>query len=47
LTISALVFADAGLPLGFVSMANIGSTAPATVAGTVAGADAEMVAAWC
>jgi len=42
---SALVFADAGLPVGFMSMANIGSTAPATVAGMVAVADAEMVAA--
>ena len=42
---SALVFADAGLPVGFMSRANIGSTAPATVAGMVAVADAEMVAA--
>ncbi|NIO71286.1 MAG: hypothetical protein GTN71_20195 [Anaerolineae bacterium] len=42
---SALVFADAGLPVGFMSMANIGSTAPVTVAGMVAVADAEMVAA--
>jgi len=42
---SALVFAEAGLPVGFMSMANTGSTAPATTAGTVALADAEMVAA--
>jgi trimethylamine--corrinoid protein Co-methyltransferase len=42
---SALVFAEAGLPVGFMSMANTGSTAPATVAGTVAVADAEIVAA--
>jgi trimethylamine--corrinoid protein Co-methyltransferase len=42
---SALVFAEAGLPVGFMSMATSGSTAPATVAGTIAVADAEMVAA--
>jgi trimethylamine--corrinoid protein Co-methyltransferase len=42
---SALVFAGAGLPVGFMSMANTGSTAPATVAGTIAVADAEIVAA--
>ena len=42
---SALVFAGAGLPVGFMSMANVGSTAPATIAGMVALADAEMVSA--
>jgi trimethylamine--corrinoid protein Co-methyltransferase len=42
---SALVFAEAGLPVGFMSMANTGSTAPATVAGTIVLADAEIVAA--
>jgi trimethylamine--corrinoid protein Co-methyltransferase len=42
---SALVFAEAGLPVGFMSMANVGSTAPATIAGMVALADAEMVSA--
>jgi trimethylamine--corrinoid protein Co-methyltransferase len=42
---SALVFAQAGLPVGFMSMANTGSTAPATLAGTIAVADAEIVAA--
>jgi trimethylamine--corrinoid protein Co-methyltransferase len=42
---SALVFAEAGLPVGFMSMANTGSTAPATLAGTVVAADAEIVAA--
>jgi trimethylamine--corrinoid protein Co-methyltransferase len=42
---SALVFAEAGLPVGFMSMANTASTAPATPAGTVAVADAEIVAA--
>jgi trimethylamine--corrinoid protein Co-methyltransferase len=42
---AALVFAEAGLPVGFMSMANTGSTAPATMAGTVVVADAEIVAA--
>jgi trimethylamine--corrinoid protein Co-methyltransferase len=42
---SALIFAEAGLPVGFMSMANTGSTAPATVAGTIVLADAEIVAA--
>ena len=42
---SALAFAEAGLPVGFMSMANTGSTAPATIPGTVAVADAEMVSA--
>jgi trimethylamine--corrinoid protein Co-methyltransferase len=42
---SALVFAEAGLPVGFMSMATGGSTAPATVTGTIAIADAEIVAA--
>jgi trimethylamine--corrinoid protein Co-methyltransferase len=42
---SALVFAEAGLPVGFMSMANTASTAPATLAGTIVLADAEIVAA--
>jgi trimethylamine--corrinoid protein Co-methyltransferase len=42
---AALVFASAGIPVGFMSMANAGSTAPATIAGTLAVADAEIVAA--
>jgi trimethylamine--corrinoid protein Co-methyltransferase len=42
---SALVFAEAGLPVGFMSMANAGSTGPATVAGTMVVGDAEIVAA--
>ncbi|MGD2179049.1 MAG: trimethylamine methyltransferase family protein, partial [Anaerolineae bacterium] len=42
---SALVFAEAGLPVGFMSMATAGSTSPATTAGTIAVADAEMVSA--
>lgn len=42
---AALVFAEAGIPVGFMSMANVGSTGPATIAGTLAAADAEIVAA--
>jgi trimethylamine--corrinoid protein Co-methyltransferase len=42
---AALIFAEAGLPVGFMSMANTGSTAPATIPGTVVAADAEIVAA--
>jgi trimethylamine--corrinoid protein Co-methyltransferase len=42
---SALVFAEAGLPVGFMSMANVGSTGPATISGTLVAADAEIVAA--
>jgi trimethylamine--corrinoid protein Co-methyltransferase len=42
---SALVFAEANLPVGFMSMANTGSTAPGTLSGTIAVADAEIVAA--
>ncbi len=42
---SALAFAEAGLPVGFMSMAATGLTAPATIAGTLAIGDAEIVAA--
>jgi trimethylamine--corrinoid protein Co-methyltransferase len=42
---SALAFAEAGLPVGFMSMATAGLTAPATVPGTMAIGDAEIVAA--
>jgi trimethylamine:corrinoid methyltransferase-like protein len=42
---SALLFAQAGLPVGFMSMANTGSTAPATIAGTMVTGDAEIVSA--
>ncbi len=42
---AALAFAEAGLPVGFMSMANVGSTGPGTVAGTLVAADAEIVAA--
>jgi len=42
---SALVLAEAGLPVGFMSMANAGSTAPATLAGTLVTGDAEILSA--
>jgi trimethylamine--corrinoid protein Co-methyltransferase len=42
---SALVFAEARLPVGFMSMANTGSTGPASLAGTLILGDAEIVAA--
>ena len=42
---AALIFAEAGLPVGFMSMALAGSTAPATVAGTMLVGDAEIVSA--
>jgi trimethylamine--corrinoid protein Co-methyltransferase len=42
---SALVLAGAGLPVGFMSMANLGATGPATPAGTLIAGDAEIVAA--
>jgi len=42
---SALVLASAGLPVGFMSMANLGATGPATLAGTLVTGDAEIVAA--
>jgi trimethylamine:corrinoid methyltransferase-like protein len=42
---SALRFAEAGLPVGFMSMVNIASTAPATIAGTLVTGDAEIVSA--
>jgi trimethylamine--corrinoid protein Co-methyltransferase len=42
---AALVAADAGIPVGFMSMPGTGSTAPATIAGTLAVGDAEIVSA--
>ncbi len=42
---AALVLAGAGLPVGFMSMANVGATGPATPAGTLVTGDAEVVAA--
>jgi trimethylamine--corrinoid protein Co-methyltransferase len=42
---AALVAAEAGIPVGFMAMPNTGSTAPATLAGTISLADAEIVSA--
>ncbi len=42
---SALQFAEAGLPVGFMSMANAGSTGPATLAGNIVAGHAEIVSA--
>jgi trimethylamine--corrinoid protein Co-methyltransferase len=42
---SALVAAEAGIPVGFMSMPNTGSTGPATIAGTISQGDAEIVSA--
>jgi trimethylamine--corrinoid protein Co-methyltransferase len=42
---AALVAAEAGIPVGFMSMPNTGSTAPATIAGTISLGDAEIVSA--
>jgi trimethylamine--corrinoid protein Co-methyltransferase len=42
---AALVLAREGVPVGFMSMANAGSTGPATIPGLLAIADAEIVAA--
>ena len=42
---SALAFAAAGLPVGFMSMVNTASTAPATIAGMLVTGDAEIVSA--
>jgi trimethylamine--corrinoid protein Co-methyltransferase len=42
---AALVAAKAGIPIGFMSMPNTGSTAPATIEGTISEGDAEIVSA--
>ena len=42
---AALVAAEAGIPVGFMSMPNSGSTGPATLAGTISQGDAEIVSA--
>jgi len=42
---AALVAAEAGVPVGIMSMPNTGSTAPATIAGTIALGDAEVISA--
>jgi trimethylamine--corrinoid protein Co-methyltransferase len=41
----ALIFAEAGIPVGFLAMPTLGTTAPATLAGTLAMADAEVISA--
>jgi trimethylamine--corrinoid protein Co-methyltransferase len=41
----ALVFAEAGLPVVFMSMPTLGTTAPATYAGALAIGDAEVISA--
>jgi trimethylamine--corrinoid protein Co-methyltransferase len=42
---AAMIFAKAGVPVGFMSMPNLGSTAPAVVAGALAQATAEIISA--
>lgn len=42
---AALVAAEAGIPVGFMAMPNTGSTAPATIAGTIVQGDAEILSA--
>ncbi len=41
----AMVFAEAGVPVGFMAMPNIGSTAPATMGGALVVGNAEIVSA--
>ena len=41
----AMVFAEAGIPVGFMAMPNIGSTSPATKAGALVIGNAEVVSA--
>ena len=41
----ALVLAEAGVPVGFLAMPTLGTTAPATMAGALAMADAEIISA--
>ena len=41
----ALVLAEAGIPVGFLSMPTLGTTAPATFAGAMAVGDAEVISA--
>jgi trimethylamine---corrinoid protein Co-methyltransferase len=42
---AALIAAEAGLPVGFMTMASAGSTAPATLAGTLVTGNAEVISA--
>jgi trimethylamine--corrinoid protein Co-methyltransferase len=41
----AMVFAQAGIPVGFMSMPNMGATAPASIGGALVQASAEIVSA--
>lgn len=41
----AMVMAEAGIPVGFLAMPTLGTTAPATLAGAFAMADAEIISA--
>lgn len=42
---TALVYAESGIPISFMAMPTMGSTAPATVLGAIAEGDAEVVSA--
>ncbi len=42
---AAMVMAEAGIPVGFLSMPTLGTTAPATLAGALAMGDAEVISA--
>lgn len=44
---AALVFAEAGLPVGFATMPVMGSTGPASIAGTLVLGNAEILSAIC
>lgn len=41
----ALILAEAGIPVGFLAMPTLGTTAPATLAGALVMADAEIISA--
>jgi len=41
----AMLYADAGVPVGFMAMPNLGSTSPATMSGALAVGNAEVVSA--
>jgi len=41
----AMIYAEAGVPVGFMAMPNLGSTAPATMAGALAVGNSEVVSA--
>lgn len=42
---AAMVLAEAGVPVGFLAMPTLGTTAPATLAGALSMADAEVISA--